>query len=294
MVCTAHERKVRVLLAASFDSSKINSSVYRQTWVKEQVSNVEASFTDGINVDFEGPIPSGSSLNSDFVSIMAELNTQLKAALPGSQLSIDVAWSPACVDGRCFDHLGLSQHVDYMVMMAYDESSQVLGPCIAMANSPLLKTMQGALGFIETGVPREKLVVGLPWYGYDYTCQSLTSAGECTISEVPFRGIQCSDSAGRQESYFAITALLKQSYTGRVWNTTFKTPFFNYKASDGHIHQVWYDDPESLGIKYYNAAKAKLGGVAAWNIDSVDYNDPSQSDNTKAMWAALDEYFMNI
>ena len=72
-----------------------------------------------------------------------------------------------------------------------------------------------------------------------------------------------------------------------MWNTTFKTPFFNYKASDGHIHQVWYDDSESLGIKYYNAAKAKLGGVAAWNIDSVDYNDPSQSKNTKAMWAAL-------
>ena len=151
MVCTAHERKVRVLLAASFDPSQINSSVYRQTWVKEQVSNVEVSFTDGINVDFEGPIPSGSSLKSDFVSMMAELSTQLKAALPGSQLSIDVAWSPACVDGRCFDHLGLSQHVDYMVMMAYDESSQVLGPFIAMANSSLLKTMQGALGFIETG-----------------------------------------------------------------------------------------------------------------------------------------------
>ena len=73
-----------------------------------------------------------------------------------------------------------------------------------------------------------------------------------------------------------------------MWNTTFKTPLFNYKASDVHIHQVWYDDPESLGIKYYNAAKAKLGGVAMWNIDSVDYNDPSQSENTKAMWAALD------
>ena len=38
----------------------------------------------------------------------------------GSQLSIDVAWSPACVDGRCFNHLGLSQHVDYMVLMACD------------------------------------------------------------------------------------------------------------------------------------------------------------------------------
>ena len=50
MVYTAHERGERVLLAASFDSSQINSSVYRQTWVKEQVSKVEALFTDGINV----------------------------------------------------------------------------------------------------------------------------------------------------------------------------------------------------------------------------------------------------
>ncbi len=49
MVCTAHEHGVRVLLAASFDSSQINSSVYRQTWVKEQVSKVEALFTDGVN-----------------------------------------------------------------------------------------------------------------------------------------------------------------------------------------------------------------------------------------------------
>ena len=35
--------------------------------------------------------------------------------------------------------------------MHNDESSQILGPCIAMANSPLLKTMQGALVFIVTG-----------------------------------------------------------------------------------------------------------------------------------------------
>ena len=48
---------MHVLLAARFDSSQINSSVYRQTWVKEQVSNVEASFTDGINVDLRVPFP---------------------------------------------------------------------------------------------------------------------------------------------------------------------------------------------------------------------------------------------
>ena len=294
MVCTAHEHKVRVLLAADFDSSQINSSSYRQTWVKEQVDKVTSTFTDGVNVDFEGPIPSGSSLNVYFVEMMAELNKQLKAALPGSQLSIDVAWSPACVDGRCYNYLGLSQHVDYMLLMAYAESSQVIGPCIAMANSPLLKTMQGALGFIETGIPREKLVLGLPWYGYDYTCESMTSAGECTIRKVPFRGIECSDAVGEGRPFFEVIDLLKQSYTGRVWNTTFKTAFFNYKDTSGQIHQVWYDDPKSLGIKYFNAAKSKLGGVGVWYVDAVDYKDPSQSELTKEMWSALDEYFKNI
>ena len=71
-------------------------------------------------------------------------------------------------------------------MTAYDESSQVLGLCIALTNSPLLKTMQGDLEFIATGIPHEKLVGWVPWCGYDYTCQLLTSASECTISKVSF------------------------------------------------------------------------------------------------------------
>lgn len=57
-----------------------------------------------------------------------------------------------------------------MVLMAYDESSPVLGSCIAMANSPLLQTMQGAMGLIEIliGVLCEKLFLfcsGI--YGYN-------------------------------------------------------------------------------------------------------------------------------
>ena len=46
--------------------------------------------------------------------MMAELKTQLKVA-PNSPLTLHGA-QHVC----CFDHLGLSQHVDYMVLMAYD------------------------------------------------------------------------------------------------------------------------------------------------------------------------------
>lgn len=50
-----------------------------------------------------------------------------------------------------------------------------------------------------------QLILGLPWYGYDYPCvpdstgQRMSPEGDaCHLSAVPFRGAPCSDAAGRQ------------------------------------------------------------------------------------------------
>ena len=60
------------------------------------------------------------------------------------QVSFDVAWSPDCIDGRCYDAEALSKVVDFLVVMAYDEQSQIkTGECIAKANSPLNQTKYG-------------------------------------------------------------------------------------------------------------------------------------------------------
>lgn len=60
------------------------------------------------------------------------------------QVSFDVAWSPDCIDGRCYDAEALSKVVDFLVVMAYDEQSQIkTGNCVAKANSPLKQTKAG-------------------------------------------------------------------------------------------------------------------------------------------------------
>ena len=41
-----------------------------------------------------------------------------------------------------------------------------LGLC-SLSDPTLLKAKQGALVFMETGVPRERLVLVLLWYGYN-------------------------------------------------------------------------------------------------------------------------------
>lgn len=60
------------------------------------------------------------------------------------QVSFDVAWSPDCIDGRCYDAEALSKVVDFLVVMAYDEQSQIkTADCVAKANSPLKQTKAG-------------------------------------------------------------------------------------------------------------------------------------------------------
>ena len=70
------------------------------------------------------------------------------------QVSFDVAWSPDCIDGRCYDAEALSKVVDFLVVMAYDEQSQIKSAdCVAKANSPLKQTKAGkACEFIFNSV----------------------------------------------------------------------------------------------------------------------------------------------
>jgi hypothetical protein len=42
---------------------------------------------------------------------------------------------------------------------------QILGRCVASANSPLDTVRKGVQQWLDLGVPPHKLVLGLPWYG---------------------------------------------------------------------------------------------------------------------------------
>jgi di-N-acetylchitobiase len=56
----------------------------------------------------------------------------------------------------------------------------------------------------------------------DYTCE---------LKQVPFRGVDCSDAAGVQIGYSAMTDLVNQSITGRLWDTVAESPYAAYKVS---------------------------------------------------------------
>ena len=63
------------------------------------------------------------------------------------------------------------------------------------------------------------------------------------------------------------------------------------QAADGRPHQVWYDDPTSLRIKYEWAVSRDLRGVGMWEADDLDYADtPAAHTQRGQVWGALPRY----
>ena len=91
-----------------------------------------------------------------------------------------------------------------------------------------------------------------------YPCEHLQD-GVCSIKEVPFRGCNCTDAAGKEFPYSQVPLLLlpysqvldmlAMSEGGRGWDGASATPTFTYREG-AQDFQVWYDDPQSLAIKY--------------------------------------------
>nr|UCK81484.1 chitinase-like protein 1 [Arenicola marina] len=286
LVCFAHSQGVRVVAIANVEPTVLTNATSRDRWTARQVAWVVHNHLDGVNVDFEGEIDQGEGAErAGLTALVTQLAASLRATLTHSQVSFDFAWSPACVDKRCYDYASLASAVDYAFVMAYDERSQILGPCVAGPNSDLPLTQSGLQRYLAMGVPAHKLLLGVPWYGYRYPCLQY-QGGVCTIRLVPFRGVNCSDAAGKQFDYNTVTgSFLPLSGEGRQWDQPSQTPYFTYQnATTKQIYQVWYDDPRSLNLKFNVALDLDLGGVGVWEADDLDYNNASQ---VREMWGAF-------
>ncbi|KAI3368255.1 hypothetical protein L3Q82_007975 [Scortum barcoo] len=273
LMCHAHSKGARVVLKGDVPLSDIVDQENRTAWITERVNLAKTQFMDGINIDIEQAVEEGSPEYHALTSLVKETTEAFHREIPGSQVSFDVAWSPKCIDKRCYDYVAIAESCDLLFVMSYDEQSQIMGDCIAMANAPLSQTLNAYDQYLNLKIDPNKLVMGLPWYGYDYPCLNLSQEGICSIAKVPFRGAPCSDAAGRQKSYKWIMKQVNSSLSGRLWDDRQQAPYFNYKDEKGQIHQVWYDDPQSICPKADSVKSKGLRGIGMWNGNILDYSD---------------------
>ena len=306
LMCEAHRHGARAVLAPpSFNLTLMTiledeeRNEYIQNWVQKTLAMVQARYRDGVVFDFEGPMMRNSPMGQAYVDLINATRIAFHSLSSSSlQVTTCVAWSPNGIDGRYFPHEQLSAVSDLLYVMDYDTQSQIIqGPCIANANAPFYGTRQGLLQFLELGIDPQKLILGVPWYGYQYQCLPGTQPNDrfCPIRLVPFRGVGCSDAAGYEIPY----SKLLQEYSNQTSIELVQTggmrrdaymdaSFFNFIVNDTAIKQSWMDDPSSLRRKYSYARSTKLAGVGPFTFSDLD--PVSQPEESRWMWSAFDAF----
>eukprot|EP01116_Phalansterium_solitarium_P009050 TRINITY_DN23058_c0_g1_i1.p1 TRINITY_DN23058_c0_g1~~TRINITY_DN23058_c0_g1_i1.p1 ORF type:complete len:353 (+),score=51.96 TRINITY_DN23058_c0_g1_i1:74-1132(+) len=275
LLCYAHSQNVRVTIGVSFPEKDLISPDARAKWVESQISAVDAIGADGINIDIEGDTVYATELTL----LTQEANNAFKQKWPFSQVTFDTEIDPLGLSNG-YDFKGLAANTDFLFLMAYDMCWDTR---VATANSPLGGVQTGINDYLNTiGVDVDKIVLGLPWYGYDFPCEPGTSPVATTCP------VTAQFTANWQIIYSFVMALLPNATNGLQWDNATSSPFFNYvNTMNGIVHQVWFDNAASLEMRISYAREMNLRGVGVWTGDFLPYGGGPVDD----MWDTFSAFF---
>lgn len=130
---------------------------------------------DGINIDFEG---FGSRCRKAYTEYVRKLSVILKEH--DLTVSIDITKeSDSEAWGKCYDRLELSKYVDYMAYMAYDEHGRL--DVIPGSTGSLPWVEEGILELLDMGIPKDKLLLGVPFYTRDWKVKKVQCDAKCVV-----------------------------------------------------------------------------------------------------------------
>ncbi|GHH99683.1 glycosyltransferase [Neobacillus kokaensis] len=207
----------------------LNSPEEQAKLIKKLHELIKKQGFDGINIDFE-------NLNKNDRDLLPQFLKELDTVFHADGLSVSIAVQAA---NEAFDYKELEKYVDQMIVMAYDEN----------VNNP--GTIASSSWFKETlsKLSKEKLIVGLGNYGYDWEWES--------------------QQPGEVVSFDDVTRLAEKANLNIQWDDMSQTPYLKY-TENNKVHELWFLDSATFYNQLKMSTEAGAQGIALWRLGSED------------------------
>ena len=212
--------------------------------VSEVLQTVLRKGFAGLDVDFE-------YLPGELAEAYAAFLSRLQRLLHSRGLFVWAALAPktsASQPGLLYEghnYAAIGAATDGVLLMTY-EWGYTYGPPMAVAPLP---NVRAVLDYAITEIPAEKIFLGIPNYGYDWS--------------LPFvQGVTRAQSISNQR---AIELAVKYDIAIQ-YDETAQSPFFHYTDAGGTVHEVWFEDARSMSAKLRLIAEYGFQGGGFWNL----------------------------
>ncbi|HEX7893604.1 MAG TPA: glycoside hydrolase family 18 protein [Terriglobales bacterium] len=256
------------------------TSAARRHFSKSCMRIVEKYDLDGIDIDWEYPVTGGKptdhkrkSDKKNFVLLLKQLRTDLNGLHHERPTLLTIASTAYRNHLNDLSVKEMAEVLDWFNVMGYDfdemqrnrtfhHSGLFSWPTVAMANTDAIKFANcdaAVQWYLDHGVPSEKIVLGLPFYGHIWANVPAEQDGMFQ----PYKGSPSQDGT---LSYREIEQTYLPAYT-RYWDNQAKVPWLYNKKTRIAIS---YEDPESITAKAKYVIQKKLGGIMFWDLGQDD------------------------
>ncbi|NLU36024.1 MAG: LysM peptidoglycan-binding domain-containing protein [Clostridiales bacterium] len=220
----------------------LSSEELQGTVLDNAIAIMEQKGYRGLNVDFEYLGVENRERYNEFMRRAAARLRPLNLLLSSALAPKTSADQPGTLyEGH--DYRAHGETNDMVFLMTY-EWGWSGGPPMAVAP---IDQARAVLEYAVTEIPRNKIMMGIPLYGYDWT-----------LPYVP--GGQWARSISPQE---AIGLALRYN-TSIEYDYAAQAPFFNYIDEEGRYHIVWFEDARSIQAKFNLVKELGIRGFFYW------------------------------
>ena len=159
---------------------------------------------------------------------------------------------------------GIEPIVDQMLVMTYNYRWS--GSTVTGAIAPLDNTTRTVSLHIERylrHVPAAKLILGVPYYGYDWPVTSDVPNAAVQTKPSTFGGVWSVSYASAMDYLAAHPDVVRQE------DTTEGSAYFTYWDDQFQtFRQVYFEDEISIAAKYDYAIATGMAGIGIWTLDN--------------------------
>ncbi|KAJ8980547.1 hypothetical protein NQ317_001054 [Molorchus minor] len=257
---------------ADFDN--LNSPSARRKFIEHVMQFLEKYGFDGLDLDWESIVKKGPDSDKH---AFAEFVTELKQAFrpKGYLLSSAVSPSKTVIDAG-YDVPTLAENLDWIAVMTYDFHGQwdkKTGHVAPLYYHPdddvaFFNANYSINYWISEGVPRRKIIMGIPLYGQSFKLEKESEHGLNAKAPGPGEAGPFTRAAGFL-AYYEICDNIKNKDWTVVKDPKRRMGPYAYKGNQW----VSFDDKEMIRIKSEYIRKMDIGGGMVWALDLDDFKN---------------------